>query len=134
MLPKGIRNNNPFNLVKSSSQWMGKLAKGTDSRFEQFSSMELGVRAGLINLRNGYFRKGLITPNGIVNKYAPEFENKNNLNYKLHIAQSVGSFDINVDLTGKELTAAGAIMSFENGYSPLKPYQIHEINQRYKIF
>lgn len=32
--PRGIRNNNPANLIKTSIPWNGKLANNTDGRFE----------------------------------------------------------------------------------------------------
>lgn len=50
-LPRGIRNNNPLNIVKGNS-WKGERANQTDSRFEEFVSMEMGLRAGFVLLRN----------------------------------------------------------------------------------
>lgn len=74
---RGIRNNNPFNLVRSSSLWRGKIPfhKSTDSKFEQFSTMEYGLRAGLLNLCNRYFRDGYCTISDLVRVYAPSNEN-----------------------------------------------------------
>lgn len=50
-LPRGIRNNNPLNIVKGNS-WKGERANQTDKRFEEFESMAMGLRAGFILLRN----------------------------------------------------------------------------------
>ena len=50
-LPRGIRNNNPLNIVKGNS-WKGERANQTDKRFEEFESMAMGLRAGFVLLRN----------------------------------------------------------------------------------
>lgn len=50
-LPRGIRNNNPLNIVKGNS-WKGERANQTDNRFEEFESMAMGLRAGFVLLRN----------------------------------------------------------------------------------
>lgn len=49
-LPRGIRNNNPLNLRISNNQWLGKVANNTDGSFEQFTTLEHGLRAGIINI------------------------------------------------------------------------------------
>lgn len=43
---RGIRNNNPLNIRKGSN-WKGELADQTDPAFEEFVSMEFGIRAAL---------------------------------------------------------------------------------------
>lgn len=50
-MPRGFRNNNPLNIRISSNPWQGKDIPSRDDQFETFSSMELGIRAALINLR-----------------------------------------------------------------------------------
>lgn len=78
---RGYRNNNPFNIVKSSARWLGKAVPSKDSRFEQFDSLDLGVRAGVLLLRN-YIRKRDITGEyintirKIINRFAPISENQ----------------------------------------------------------
>ena len=48
---RGIRNNNPFNLKKGST-WKGERPAQSDPTFEEFTSMEMGIRAGLKLIRN----------------------------------------------------------------------------------
>lgn len=48
---RGIRNNNPLNIVKGND-WQGERNPQTDKRFEEFESMEYGIRAGFIIMRN----------------------------------------------------------------------------------
>lgn len=55
--PRGIRNNNPLNIRKGNN-WKGERHVQTDKAFEEFVSMEMGLRAGFILLRN-YQKKTL---------------------------------------------------------------------------
>lgn len=78
-LPRGIRNNNPLNIVKGNS-WKGERANQTDKRFEEFESMAMGLRAGFILLRN-YIEGTKTRPTKfntirkIVSRWAPPSEN-----------------------------------------------------------
>lgn len=49
--PRGIRNNNPLNIRKGSS-WKGERPIQPDQAFEEFVSMEWGIRAGIKLIRN----------------------------------------------------------------------------------
>ena len=72
--PKGIRNNNPGNLVYSSIKWQGKIAKPNNAgRFEMFISPEYGVRAMIKDIRTKIKKHKNIE--AIVSRYAPAFEN-----------------------------------------------------------
>lgn len=73
VLVRGLRNKNPFNIKKSKFNWLGKV-ESTDPVFEQFDTMEHGVRAGLMLLIN-YVRKGFDTPSKIIHRFAPVSEN-----------------------------------------------------------
>lgn len=76
--PRGIRNNNPGNLVYTGIKWNGKLPKSqnNDRRFEMFIAPEYGVRAMIKDLKNDMERKGKVTVSALVEEYAPRFENK----------------------------------------------------------
>lgn len=78
MVIRGIRNNNPFNIKKSSYKWIGKV-ESNDPVFEQFKDLKYGCRAGLKLLLN-YVRKGFDTPSKIIHRFAPTSEN-NTKNY-----------------------------------------------------
>lgn len=51
MKPRGIRNNNPLNVRKGSS-WRGERQIQSDPQFEEFISMEWGIRAAFKLMRN----------------------------------------------------------------------------------
>ena len=77
--PRGIRNNNPLNIRKGSN-WQGEKHPQNDKSFEQFESLQYGVRAGFIILRrymsgyNGLTEK-FNTIEKIVRRWAPPSEN-----------------------------------------------------------
>lgn len=91
--PRGIRNNNPLNIRKGNN-WKGEKAHQTDSSFEQFSSMEMGIRAGFVLLKrymSGF--EGKVKPRNnvqlIISRWAPPLENLTD-KYVQHVATSMG--------------------------------------------
>ena len=85
----GMRINNPFNLRSGRSAWRGKIGDH-EKGFVIFDTLENGVRAGIINLKNGYFSKKLSIEQ-LVNKYAPATEN-NVFSYINHIGKYAPEF------------------------------------------
>ena len=74
-LPRGIRNNNPLNIRLSSNCWLGKVTPSTDGEFEQFKSVEFGIRAGFIILRTYIRRHGVKYITQLIERFAPASEN-----------------------------------------------------------
>lgn len=77
--PRGIRNNNPLNIRKGST-WQGERPNQTDKSFEEFVSMEYGIRAALKLMRNhiqGFSgaRKPANTIRKLIYVWAPPTEN-----------------------------------------------------------
>lgn len=75
--PRGIRNNNPLN-IRIGNVWLGEVRNPTDPAFEQFVSMEYGLRAAFVLLRryiNHYRRQ---TMRDIISAWAPANENNTN--------------------------------------------------------
>lgn len=89
-LNKGIRNNNPGNLVKTGIVWQGKIphSKNTDPRFEQFTTIEYGIRAMLRDIVND-INKGNNTITKLIHQYAPSFEN-DTLSYINDVSKGLG--------------------------------------------
>ena len=77
MLPRGIRNNNPLNIRRTTKdQWKGMAEAQTDRAFVQFKSLEYGWRAAFYLLTRTYYHKyRLFTIRTIINKWAPPHEN-----------------------------------------------------------
>lgn len=74
--PRGIRNNNPGNLIFTNIKWNGKLPKeqNKDRRFEMFIAPVYGVRAMIKDLKHD-IEKGKSTVPQLIEEYAPRFEN-----------------------------------------------------------
>lgn len=71
--PRGIRNNNPLN-IRKGNDWQGERHPQVDPAFEEFESMEMGLRAGFKVLQS-YVKKRIDTPSAIIARWAPSDEN-----------------------------------------------------------
>lgn len=76
---RGLRNNNPLN-IRKGNDWKGERKVQHDPAFEEFESMQMGLRAGFIILRNyitGYGGKSakFNTIEKIISRWAPPSEN-----------------------------------------------------------
>lgn len=73
--PRGIRLNNPLNIRKSSNQWDGKVIPSSDEEFEEFATIEHGIRAAIKIIRTYVLKHGCRTMNDIIKRWAPPSEN-----------------------------------------------------------
>lgn len=87
VISRGVRNNNPFNIRKGSSKWVGKV-KGLDTSFETFDTLENGIRAGVINTLTHY-KRGADTIKKLIEVHAPPNENNTKL-YIKNVSNWVG--------------------------------------------
>ncbi len=118
-MPRGYRNNNPLNIRKSSSNWLGKITPGTDPSFEQFKNMGYGYRAALKLLRN-YIRAGHNTIEKMISRWAPENEN-NTESYIANVCKRSGisrTAMVNGDDKDSLIAIAYAMSISENGTAP----------------
>lgn len=89
MTPRGIRNNNPLNIRKGNN-WLGERPNQTDQAFEEFTSLEFGLRAGFIIIRNYMAKRTpLNTITKIISRWAPTNEN-NTAAYIKEVARRSG--------------------------------------------
>lgn len=132
--PRGIRNNNPGNIRRSSDQWRGlcPLAEQTDKQFFKFSSPVYGIRAMAIILLRYQSRYGLRTPKSIIGRWAPAKGDSNgplpggeytqdSSSYAKTVAEACGvKPDDDINLT-KPITlylVLSAMIRHENGQQP----------------
>lgn len=77
-LTRGMRNNNPLNIEKGNN-WQGERSQQSDRRFEEFISLEYGLRAGFRILKKYISRPprgyGQDTLTRIISRWAPPTEN-----------------------------------------------------------
>ncbi len=68
--PRGIRNNNPGNIVyNAANTWKGQI--GTDGTFAKFEHWNWGLRAMMVLIRNYCKLYGACTIEQIINRWAP---------------------------------------------------------------
>ena len=78
-MKRGLRNNNPLNIRRSSTHWQGARKEQTDKSFVQFESMAYGYRAAWKILQTYYERftkqNQDFTVRNIISRWAPPTEN-----------------------------------------------------------
>jgi len=130
MIPRGIRNFNPFNLKElpaDKTKWQGERATDDDPIFEEFETMEHGIRAGMIVLRKYILIYKCNTIEKIIKRFAPASENDTDAYIKVvsrltgFLADEVLTFN---DDTIFRLTEA--ICYHENGSYFLSEQQINK--------
>lgn len=114
-MSRGIKNNNPCNLIKTNINWLGKI-EGKDRVFETFKSMEYGIRAAAIDIHGDITKKKKNTIRKVINEFAPPNEN-NTDNYINFVAKKLGwGEDEEIKGTEKEIIQLiKAIITIENG-------------------
>ena len=77
-LPLGIRNNNPLNIRRGKSRWLGEALpqRGSgEGAFVRFESVEWGLRAAFILLRTYRDKYKAVCIRDIITRWAPPSEN-----------------------------------------------------------
>lgn len=86
MTARGIRNNNPLNIRHNrNNRWQGTYEQQTDPVFVRFASMQFGIRAGFVIIRN-YIKAGHKDVASIISRWAPSTEN-NTVAYIRHVCE-----------------------------------------------
>lgn len=119
---RGIRNNNPGNLIYvSSNNWLGKVpySQNLDSgkKFEQFIELRYGLRALMKHFITNINKNTQATIVNLIKVYAPSFEN-DTLMYINTVAKMVG-LDINAPIAKATkpviIALCKAVVYVENG-------------------
>jgi hypothetical protein len=130
--PRGIRNNNPGNIRwDKNTTWQGQAKDQTDSEFVVFQSPEWGIRA-LIRVLLSYKRRGVRTPQQIINRWAPpqgqaqdgRTYTQNTAAYVRAISAALGvGADAVIDVESADTLRLllPAIIKHENGQQPYGP-------------
>lgn len=99
--PRGIRNNNPLN-IKIGNDWQGERVN-TDGVFEEFETMEYGLRAAFIILRKYIMKYGRNTIRKIVHSWSPDGEKVESA-YMQSVSKWTG-FQLDEKITYEDKTA-----------------------------
>ncbi len=127
VMTRGIRNNNPGNLVDTGINWKGLDHPRNDGRYLRFVAPEWGIRA-LVRVLNAYYhRHGLHTVRAIITRYAPPTENDTEA-YIRHVAQALGVSPDQPLPWSRTIVRklVEAIIKHENG---IQPYDVATIDK-----
>lgn len=116
-LPRGLRNNNPGNIRKSSILWSGEIPNASDPEFCVFVSMPFGYRAIMKTLCTYRKKHGLKTIDEMIQRWAPASEN-NTAAYVRSVCRDLqvpSSFVIDIDDRDSMCALTAAITKQENG-------------------
>lgn len=123
--PRGIRNNNPGNVMKGDDSWQGEV-QGNDPRYVTFATPEAGIRAMAKTLLTYQDKHGLDTVESIVSRWAPATEN-NTVAYTTSVAKEMGvkpGDPLNLHDTATLSKLTRAMIRVENGQQPYTDEQI----------
>lgn len=115
-MSRGIRNNNPGNIDRNSTQWLGMAPEQTDDRFIVFSEMKYGCRA-LLKLLSNYINKYKCdTVEKIISRYAPSNENCTSayIQFVMNKLGVLGNTKLKAD-KATLIKLSKAIADYENG-------------------
>lgn len=124
-MPRGVRNNNPTNLRKTSDPWQGLAKEQTDSAFFVFKDPVYGLRAGARTFLTYQDRHDLNTVEELIGRWAPRNENDTDA-YIDAVADHMGvDRDEPIDTHQYEymLPLLEAVVQHENGIQPYTPAQ-----------
>lgn len=125
--PLGVRNNNPGNIIKTDITWQGEVECA--SRFECFSTPEMGLRAMAKNLLSYQSRHKLKTIGEIIHRWSPPHENQTHALSRATCKRLQVSCDTPINLAESNYLK-GLIKSLvvqENGYNPYSDDTIEEV-------
>ena len=126
-MSRGLRNNNPLNIRRNSTQWQGLAAVQSDSAFFQFIAPEWGYRAAIKTLQNYRRLHGLTTVEQMVSRWAPASEN-NTTGYIAAVCMRTGlSREHKVDVNKEsEMCSIVEAMSFVENGVPANSEAVHK--------
>ncbi|EMB6790961.1 hypothetical protein VAA37_002395 [Salmonella enterica] len=124
---RGVRNNNPGNLVASNQGWDGELT--SDGKFSRFDTPEHGIRALAKNMRTYQNKHDLNTVSEMISKFAPPEDHNDTPTYIKAVAGMMGvdpSQRIDTSDIGTLTKLVNGIITVENGSNPYTSQQISD--------
>ncbi|EEJ0468911.1 hypothetical protein HVD71_002102 [Salmonella enterica] len=124
---RGVRNNNPGNLVASNQGWDGELT--SDGKFSRFDTPEHGIRALAKNMRTYQNKHDLNTVSEMISRFAPPEDHNDTPTYIKAVAGMMGvdpSQRIDTSDIGTLTKLVNGIITVENGSNPYTSQQISD--------
>lgn len=97
---RGFRNNNPLNIRRGTTHWVGQCNQQTDMAFVQFESMAYGYRAAWKVLASYYRRFQTVEKQpfnviNIISRWAPPGDHNDTQGYISHVLDLVSQLPVN---------------------------------------
>ena len=131
-LPRGLRNNNPCNIRKSSDVFVGEIVPSKDEAFKQFTTLAYGYRATFVILYKYQHRYGLDTIAKMIARYAPE--NENHTTAYIDVVAERSGVPANGHITATNgdvmIPIVAAMSAVENGVEA----KMHDVEAGWKLF
>lgn len=124
---RGVRNNNPGNLVASNQGWDGELT--SDGKFSRFDTPEHGIRALAKNMRTYQNKHDLNTVSQMISKFAPPEDHNDTATYIKAVSGMMGvdpEQHIDTSDAGTLTKLVNSIITVENGSNPYTSQQISD--------
>lgn len=119
-LPRGLRNNNPGNIERTSVRWKGMAVEQRDPRFITFVAPQWGLRA-IARILLGDWREGQNTIASLIEEWAPPHEN-DTAAYVRAVGRAAGVDPYRpADIPSLLPKIIPAIVMHENGRQPYTP-------------
>ena len=127
--PRGYRNNNPGNIIITSTPWLGEIFPN-DGVYKRFVTMPMGYRAMFMNL-DAYLKSGYNTIRKIITRWGDPKQDKTG--YINFVATRAGVNPDEVVSFGRPTVMkniAAAIARFENGQEP----NLNDVETGYQLY
>jgi hypothetical protein len=121
--PRGIRNNNPGNIRRDDTAWVGLAADQADPDFFAFTEAVWGLRA-ILRIIHSYEGRGLTTVRGWITAWAPPSDGNDTDAYIAAVAAAVGGnpdATLSIESACVATAVLAAITQEENGEQPYGP-------------
>lgn len=131
-MSRGLRNNNPGNIRRSSVRYKGEVRPSRDREFKEFESMEYGYRAIFVLLDTYRKRYGLNTIRTMLMRYAPPTENYTTT-YIEFVAQRTGigaDTPLNTQHMRDMVPIVAAMSEIENGVAA----NMSQVEEGWRLF
>jgi hypothetical protein len=115
--PRGVRLNNPGNIRRDGTLWLGFADDQSDAEFVTFTAPAYGIRA-IARIMKSYQRKGVTTLEEAINRWAPPVENNTSAYVSAVCKDCNIAPDKVVDFNAIMPTLVKAIIRHENGEQP----------------
>lgn len=126
-----IGKNNPFNIRHNAgNHWLGQSVNLESHGFCNFDSLDFGIRAACMLIMRSYRKKGVLSVDEIIHRFAPPSENRTD-KYVQYVCNFMGVMPFSIPKPSEFVSLLLAMSRYEG--NPLFPYQILSVIHKFGI-